>query len=393
MQYRTDKRTGNEISILGFGCMRLPSNHGRIDIDKTETLFLEAIERGVNYFDTAYLYPGSEAAIGQIFTKHQLREKVFLATKLPIFMCKKYADFDKYFNIELERLQTTYVDYYFMHMITSPEQWQVLVDLGIEKWISEKKASGQIKQAGFSFHGKSNDFIKLIDMYDWDFCQIQYNYINEFYQAGKSGLQYAAAKGLPVFIMEPLLGGKLATGLPQAAQNAFHQANPDLSPVGWSLKWIWNQPEVTMLLSGMNEMAQLEENTTLANESIPGMWGETELNVVANVVKIFNDSYKIPCTGCGYCMPCPQKINIPGLFASYNTSYAMTRSLGMNQYMLNSGAMSQTPAYASDCIKCGKCEKHCPQNIPIRDSLVQVKKRMEPIGLKTAMKIARKVIR
>lgn len=392
MQYRIDKRTGNKISALGFGCMRLPSTRGQIDINKTEQLFLKAIEEGINYFDTAYLYMGSEAAIGQIFDKHHLREKVMIATKLPIMMCKKEADFDKYFLTELDRLKTDYIDYYFMHMLTSPEQWQKLCELGVKEWIEAKKASGQIKQIGFSFHGKRDDFIKLVDLYDWDFCQIQYNYININYQAGETGLKYAAQKGLPVFIMEPLLGGRLANDLPSDAVSVMKKADDSLTPAGWALKWLWNQPEVTMLLSGMNEMSQLEENIALASASEAGMWGEREAQIIEQVVGIFNDSYKIPCTGCNYCMPCPQGINIPGCFASYNTSFAMKKSLGMNQYMLNTGAMSQTPAYASSCIQCGKCEKHCPQNIQIREMLKVVSKRMEPFWFKPGMAIARKVM-
>ncbi len=393
MQYRKDKKSGNEISILGFGCMRLPSTRGKINIEKTEKLFLKAIDKGINYFDTAYLYPGSEAAIGQIFEKHNLRDKVFLATKLPIMMCKKTPDFDRYFKIELERLKTGYVDYYFMHMITSAEQWQILCDLGIEDWIARMKAEGKVKNVGFSFHGKREDFIKLVDMYEWDFCQIQYNYMNENYQAGVAGLHYASKKGLPVFIMEPLLGGRLANGVPNDALKVMEKANPDMTPVAWSLKWLWNQPEVTMLLSGMNEMEQLDENIALADSSTAGMWQDTEMDTIAKVVEIFNEAYKIPCTGCGYCMPCPKNINIPGLFASYNTSHAMGKSLGMNQYMINTGAMTQTPAFPSDCIKCGKCEQHCPQNIPIRESLVEVKKRMEPFWFRPVMAIAKKFVR
>ena len=394
MKYRIDPKNGNEISILGYGCMRFPNNMGRIDMDKTEKLLLEAVERGINYYDTAYLYPGSEAAVGEIFEKHSIRDKVFIATKLPILMCKKTSDFDKFFNIQLERLKTTYVDYYFMHMLTTPEQWQTLCDLGIESWIESKKQSGQIRNVGFSFHGNQMDFLKIIDQYDWNFCQIQYNYINENYQAGMTGLKYASKKGMPVFIMEPLLGGKLASGLPEKAVETMKASNPDLSPVGWSLKWIWNQPEVTMLLSGMNAPEQLNENIKLAEESEPNMWSTPELTTVQEVVKIFNESYKIPCTGCNYCMPCPQNIDIPGCFAAYNTSYAIKKSLGLQQYMMNTGAINQkNPAYASTCIKCGKCESHCPQNIQIRDSLELVTKRLEPKWLKFGLSIARKVLR
>ncbi|MDI3536968.1 MAG: uncharacterized protein PWP56_2104 [Acetobacterium sp.] len=393
MQYRIDPKTGNKISVLGFGCMRLPSTLGRIDMEKTEKLFLQAINKGINYFDTAYIYPGSEAAIGQIFSKHRIRKEVFIATKLPLIMCRTREDFDKYFEGHMERLKTNYIDYYFMHMLGSPAQWQQLKDLGIEEWIEGKKASGQIRQVGFSFHGKKDDFISLVDSYDWDFCQIQYNYMNTNYQAGTAGLQYASQKGLPVFIMEPLLGGRLATGLPKKAEALLKAEDYSATPVGWALRWLWNHREVTMLLSGMNEFAQLDENIALAEKAKPDSMTEKELVVVERVVEAFNTSYKVPCTGCNYCMPCPQNIDIPGCFASYNASYAISRSTGIQQYLVNTKAMTKSPAGASDCIKCGKCEKHCPQNIPIRDSLEAVKKRMEPVWFKAGTSIARRIMR
>jgi predicted aldo/keto reductase-like oxidoreductase len=393
MQYRVDKKNGNKISALGFGCMRLPSTLGRIDMDKTEKLLMTAIENGVNYFDTAYLYAGSEAAIGQIFAKHQVRDKVYLATKLPLVLCRSEADFDKFFKLQLERLKTDHVDYYFMHMITSLKQWQRLCEMGIESWIQQKKESGQIRQLGFSFHGQRDDFIALLDVYDWDFCQIQYNYINTNYQAGTTGLKAAAEKGLPVFIMEPLLGGRLASGLPEKAMALFKAADPSASAVSWALRWIWNHSEVTMLLSGMNEPEQLSENLALAETALPGSMTEGEEDVVKKVVAVFNASYKIPCTGCNYCMPCPQNIDIPGCFAAYNASYAISRGTGIQQYLVNAKSFTRNPAGASSCIKCGKCEKHCPQNIPIRNSLDEVKKRMEPFWYKPAMAIARLFIR
>lgn len=393
MQFREDKKTGNQISILGFGCMRLPTVRGQIDIDKTEKLFLEAINNGINYFDTAYFYIGSEAAIGQIFEKNNLREKVYLATKLPLMLCKNTSDFDKYFNIQLKRLRTDYIDYYFMHMLSGPEQWEALCKLGIIEWIAENKKNGKIKQVGFSFHGKRDNFIKLVDEYNWDFCQIQYNYININYQAGNSGLKYAVEKGLPVFIMEPLLGGRLANSLPQQALDIMGKADKSMTPVAWALKWIWNHSEVTMLLSGMNELEQLRENISLADTSVPNMWTEKELTTINKVIEIFNASYKISCTGCNYCMPCPKGIDIPGCFASYNASYSMKLSTGMLQYMLNTGATTRTPALASMCVKCGKCEKHCPQNIPIRDSLQKVKKRLEPFWFKPVISLVRNFVK
>lgn len=390
MQYREDPRSGNKISILGFGCMRLPGGLARVDIQKTEKLFLEAIDKGVNYFDTAYLYPGSESALGEIFTKNNIREKIFIATKLPQTQCTSYEDFDKYFTTQLKRLKTTYIDYYFMHNISKFEQWQNLCDLGIKDWIKEKQETGQIKQIGFSFHGPSRDFELLLDAYDWDFCQIQYNYINIHYQAGVTGLKKAHEKGLPVFIMEPLLGGKLATGLPSKAVEAFEKAEGQYSNVGWALRWLWNQPEVTMVLSGMNELDQLDENIGLANQARENMLTSDEESIIQKVIKIFNDSYKIPCTGCNYCMPCPKGINIPACFTAYNSSYAFNRMTGFNHYVLSTAAISKKPHYAGDCIKCGKCESHCPQKIKIRDSLEDVTKRLEPFWLRMGLSVYRK---
>lgn len=382
MQYRKDEKSGNQLSVLGFGCMRFARKRGAIDMDKAEKLIMKAINEGVNYFDTAYIYGGSEAALGAILDKNKVRDKIYIATKLPLYLCKSYADFDKYFNISLERLKTDYIDYYLMHMLSSPEQWEKLKGFGIEKWLEEKKSSGKIKNIGFSYHGKRGDFNTLVDAYNWDFCQIQYNYININYQAGEDGLKYAHSKGLPVIIMEPLLGGRLASGLPEKAVKVFNNADKSLSSAGWALKWLWNQPEVTVVLSGMNADEQLDENIKIAGSSHAGMMNEKENNAVQEVIGIFNEAYKIPCTGCGYCMPCPKNVNIPGCFSAYNAVYAVGKSSGRQQYMTGTGLVTRTPSYASLCVKCGKCEKHCPQNIKIRDSLSEVEKHMEPFWFK-----------
>ncbi len=393
MQYRVDQKTGNKLSILGFGCMRFPKNLGATDMQKTEMLIKKAINEGINYFDTAYIYGGSEEALGQVLLKNNLREKVYIATKLPLMICRSVADFDKYFNIELERLKTDYIDYYLMHMITDVKLWEKLCSWGIEDWIKEKKKSGKIKQIGFSFHGKRDDFLELLDAYDWEFCQIQYNYSDENYQAGVTGLKKAAEKGIPVIIMEPLLGGKLATGLPPSAVALFKQANSELSPAAWALRWLWNQPEVTLLLSGMNDSKQLEENIRIANDATPNMLTEQENETYRKVISAFSASYKVHCTGCNYCMSCPHGVNIPACFAAYNTYYSISKGAGIQQYVMSTGGMSDFQSYASHCKKCGKCEKHCPQNIEIIKSLEAVSKKMEPIWYKPAMSIARKVMR
>ena len=251
MNYRTD-RYGNQLSILGFGCMRFPQKMGRIDMKETENELMTAFHAGVNYYDTAYIYPGSEAAIGEIFEKNQIREKVYIATKLPHYLIKKYEDLDKLFGEELKRLRTDYVDYYLMHMLTDTDTWNPLKVLEIEEWIAKKKESGAIRQIGFSYHGNSEMFCNLVDAYDWDFCQIQYNYMDEHSQAGRRGLYHAHKKGIPVIIMEPLRGGKLVNRLPDSAKKIFEEYKIKHTPAQWAFRWLWDQPEVTVVLSGMN---------------------------------------------------------------------------------------------------------------------------------------------
>ncbi|MDR3343261.1 MAG: aldo/keto reductase [Treponema sp.] len=371
--------------------MRFPRSMGAIDMRKTEGLIMEAIRRGVNYFDTAYIYPGSEEALGTILEKNRVRDQVFIATKLPLVVVRGHEDFDKFFNKQLERLRTDHIDYYLMHMLTDMNLWEKLREWGIADWIQEKKQAGAIRQAGFSFHGAQDAFLKLLEAYPWDFCQIQYNYTGENYQAGTAGLK-KAAETMSVVIMEPLLGGKLVGGLPSEAAALFKQADPELSAAAWGLKWVWNQPEVTLLLSGMNEQSQLEENLNLADTSLPEMLTEQEHAIYRQVLAVFNASYKIRCTGCNYCMPCPRNVNIPGCFAAYNASFSMGFVLGMQQYTTSTAITSDQMSGAGRCVKCGKCEQHCPQHIPIRQSLELVRKRMEPFWYRGITSIARVVL-
>jgi predicted aldo/keto reductase-like oxidoreductase len=379
MQYRLDTKSGNKLSIIGFGCMRFPRDLTQIDIDKTEQLIIKAVQDGINYFDTAYAYSGSEDTLGQILAKNNLRDKIFLATKLPLDKCGSYDDFELLFHEQLKRLHTDYIDYYLLHNLSDINLWQNLREWGIEKWIKEKKEAGQIKNIGFSFHGIHEEFMKLLDIYTWDFCQIQYNYINTNYQAGTEGMKKAADKGLPVIIMEPLLGGKLAKGLPKKVIEIFKEANKERSPAAWALRWIWNQNEVTVVLSGMNEMTQLEENIETAKTAAPNMLTKDEANTYVSVIKIIEDSYKIPCTGCNYCMPCPHNVNIPACFTAYNVSYAIGKVSGFLQYLTSTGAMDTKNNYsAGRCKECGVCEKKCPQHISIINSLKNVTERMEP---------------
>ena len=395
MQYRKDKY-GNELSVLGFGCMRFTQKGGRIDIEKAERELMAAYEGGVNYFDTAYIYGGSEAALGQIFERNGIRDKIHIATKLPQYMVKSLKDLDKYFDEQLKRLRTDYIDYYLMHMLNDDKSWARLCSLGIEDWIARQKASGRIRQIGFSYHGNSDVFCRLIDAYDWDFCQIQYNYLDEHAQAGRTGLQYAASKGIPVIIMEPLRGGKLVANLPEKARQLFSAYNNKhglkRSPAGWGFGWLWNQPEVTVVLSGMNSLAMVKENVKNASAALAGSFGKEEEALLAGVVREIRAVEKVGCTGCRYCMPCPKKVDIPGTFAAYNRRYIDGFMAAEKEYMMCT-IMRKEHTSASNCVGCGKCEKACPQGLPIRQELKNARKVLEGPVYQVAKRIVPLVIK
>ncbi len=382
MKYRKD-RYGNDISALGFGCMRFRRSGAGIDIAEAEREVLAAIKGGVNYFDTAYIYPGSEAALGEIFARNGVREKVYIATKLPHYLIKSREGMEKLFNEQLKRLKTDYIDYYLMHMLTDVMTWEKLKKLGVLDFLEEKKQSGAIRQIGFSYHGNSDMFCKLVDAYDWDFCQIQYNYLDEHSQAGRRGLQYAHSKGLPVVIMEPLRGGKLVNKLPQAAMDEFAKHPVTRTPAQWAFRWLWDQKEVTCVLSGMNSMEMLQDNMTTASTTEISEMGEREQTMLANVVAAINAKMKVGCTGCGYCMPCPKAVDIPGAFAAYNRRASEGRLAGLKEHFMCS-AVRQDSTAAYNCIGCGKCESHCPQGIAIRQELKNVKKSLEGPVYRTA---------
>jgi len=392
MQYRVDPKSGNELSALGLGCMRLPMRLGAIDQEAVEALVASAVEQGVNYFDTAYLYPGSEEALGAALAKLGVRERVYVATKLPHGKVRSAADLDRFFSTSLERLQTGYVDYYLVHNVTSLAQWERLVALGVEDWVAARRADGSIRRIGFSFHGTLPEFRKLLDAFSWDFVQIQYNYVNENYQAGREGLQLAASRGLPVVIMEPLLGGKLATGLPKAARRVFEQADPGATPASWALRWLWDQPQVTVVLSGMNAAAQLDDNCATAARSLPGCLTAQEHAAVDAVREEFRRTYRVPCTGCNYCMPCPKGINIPASFAAYNESFSMGLVTGVMHYAISAGGGGEQLHLASDCVGCGACVRKCPQGIDVPAELKAVRRRLEPPGFSAAARLLGKVM-
>jgi len=392
MQYRVDK-FGNRLSALGFGCMRFPRTpRKKIDMARSEAMILDAVSRGVNYYDTAYVYPGSEEALGEIIHKNGLRDKVYIATKMPLFMCKSRADFDKFFETSLKRLKTDYIDYYLMHMITTPEQWKSLCDLGMEEWIGEKRAQGSIRQLGFSFHGKRDDFVKIVDARDWDFTMIQYNYLDINNQAGITGLKHAASKGIPVMVMEPLLGGRLADEkvMPAKVRGIFREASPAMTPAARALRWLLNQPEVTLALSGMSSKRQVDENIATADSvKSPGSLAKEELETIERATAAFNESNRIKCTGCGYCVPCEVGVNIPDCFSSYNASFTIGRLAAMRKYVMVTAALTTKKGLASACDGCGKCEQLCPQSLSVRELLRVVRKRLEPVWFGAGVGVVR----
>ena len=387
MKYRNDKY-GNQISVLGYGCMRFTNKMGKIDFEKAEKEILSAYNAGVNYYDTAYIYPGSEAFLGEVLEKNNIRDKVFIATKLPQYMIKTADDIEKYFEEELKRLRTDHIDYYLMHMLADIKSWEKLKDLGIEEWIKNKKEAGKIKQIGFSYHGNSDMFCKLIDIYDWDFCQIQYNYLDEHSQAGRTGLNYAASKKIPIVIMEPLRGGRLANNLPEKAKKLFEKYEIKRTPAEWAFRWLWNQKEIMCVLSGMNSLEMIEENTKNASTAEIGEFTEKDEELLKSVVDAINEKVKVPCTGCRYCMPCPKNVDIPGTFSAYNKKYSDGKFTALKEYIMCT-AMRNDSTAASNCVACGKCEMHCPQNIKIREELKKAKRELEgPI-----YKISKKIIK
>ena len=392
MQYRTNPKNGDRISQLGLGCMRFPKTAGRVDQRKANALVSAAIDRGINYFDTAYVYSGNEAALGTALTALGKRDGVFIGTKLPHYLCKKPEDFDRIFSKQLENLQTGWIDYYHIHMLGNAEAWERLKALGFEKWAGRKREEGKIKNLGFSFHGGRDDFLGLLGAFDWDFCLLQFNYYDENNQAGVTGVKAAHEKGMPVFVMGPVRGGMLSDDLPEEARQAFGRVNKERSPADWALRWVLDHPEVTMALSGMSSLAQVEENSATAGEVLPGMLGEAELAVYTEAAAILNKGKMIPCTKCGYCLPCPNGVNIPGCFACYNISHTFGLISGISQYMQVTGQTTPVRSDAAICTACGICQPRCPQGIPIASELAKVRRRMLTVVSKPIFRVARKFL-
>lgn len=387
-------KNGDELSILGFGCMRFPMKGNSIDVERSIALLRDAVDKGVNYFDTAYFYNNgrSESLLGEALSGGY-RERVKIATKLPQFMVGKLDGAKKILDTQLKKLRTDYIDYYLLHMLTDKASFDRMVKIGVVEWLEQLKKEGIIKNIGFSFHGGKADFEQIIVAYPWDFCQIQYNYLDENNQATKSGLQLANKLGIPVIVMEPLRGGKLVNKLPEQVIKEFQAFDEKRTPAEWALRWIWNHTEVNLILSGMSDEEQLAENARIAGDAQANSLSEEELQVFERVKAILMERTKVPCTACGYCMPCPKGVNIPGCFASYNDKYLLNVKRSRMKYFQTLGVLSEQPAFASLCAECGKCELHCPQSIKIRSELKRVKKEMEPFGIRHLVGIAKRMIR
>ncbi len=387
MQYRKDKH-GEELSLLGFGCMRFTGKGSSIDLDKAEQEIMEAVNAGVNYFDTAYIYPGSEAALGAIVERNGIRDKIKIASKLPQYLVSNPAALDRYFDEQLSRLRTDRIDYYLMHHLTDISAWERLKEMGVLDWIARKKQSGQIRNIGFSFHGESGMFLKILHDYDWDLCLVQYNYLDEHSQAGRVGVEEAHRMGIPVIIMEPLRGGKLVDLLPEGAKKMIADNPRGWSAAEWGFRWLYDQEAVSVVLSGMNSLEMVRENCRVADSSRPGELTAEDRAFIERIKGEINARVKVNCTACRYCMPCPKNVDIPAIFRCYNEMYTERKRSGRWEFAQTVG-LRKEKAFASQCVGCGKCEQHCPQGIAIRKELKEADRQLRPLPYKIAIAVAR----
>ena len=376
--YRTFKKIGIKVFPLGFGAMRLPiigGNEANIDEKEAIKMIRYGIDHGINYVDTAYPYHkgNSEILVGKAL-KNGYRNKTYLATKLPTWLLETKKDMDKYLTEQLKKLDVEHIDFYLIHSLRK-HTWERAYKLGVLEWAEKMKEKGYIRFLGFSFHDEFPVFKEIIDAYDeWDFCQIQYNYMDINFQAGRKGLKYAASKGISVIVMEPLRGGKLANP-PLSVKEVFDSYHVKRTPVEWALLWVWNHPEVALLLSGMSTMEQVKQNVETAKHSGIGILSEEELNIIKKAREEYLRLTPIDCTSCNYCMPCPFGVNIPGNFAIYNNAVRYNNSF--KDFKWEYDALGD--GRASSCTKCGECEPKCPQNLHIRDLLEMVKDTFESL--------------
>lgn len=390
MLYRKMPGNGDELSILGFGCMRLPLKADKsVDQERSVSQIRYSIDKGVNYVDTAWPYMGgqSERILGKAL-ESGYREKVKVADKLPIWLVNSRRDMDKYLSKQLDILKVDKIDYYLIHSLYGPS-WERVKKLGIADFLDSAIKDGRIVNAGFSYHGLPQDFNRVVDGYPWTFCQIQYNFLDEENQAGTAGLEYAASKGLGIIVMEALRGGNISRPTPPAEiKELWDSAKTKRTPAEWALRWVWNRPEVTMVLSGMNEESHIEENIRIAGEAKPNSLNKDELDLVKKVAVKYKDLMKVNCTGCGYCMPCPEGVRIPTCFETYNNIHVF--KMGENAkflYSLRMGShMAGETGHASKCTECGECIEKCPQNIQIPDELKKVASQMESPEMEEKLK-------
>jgi predicted aldo/keto reductase-like oxidoreductase len=380
MQYRVVPKNGDKLSVLGFGCMRLPLKGETIDEERAIKQIRYAIDNGVNYVDSAPPYHGgeSEKVLGKALS-NGYRQKVKVATKLSPFLLNKPEDMQKMLNTQLQKLQTDHIDYYLLHGLDETF-WKKLQGFGALKFVQKAQADGKVVNVGFSFHGTQQTFKEIIQANDWAMCQIQYNFLDEHLQAGTEGLKYAASQKLAVMVMEPLRGGALAGKLPSEVEQLYENAKIQRSPAEWALRWVWNHPEVTVVLSGMNQKKQITENIKTAKTALPNAMTAEELAVVKKAAQAYRRLVKVPCTGCQYCMPCPNGVNIPGNFNVYNDYWMFGNqqsSRGMYE-MLLMGRLSGKRSDAALCQECGKCVERCPQHILIPQQLKEVAATLSP---------------
>ena len=384
MQYRKIQKNCDELSSLGFGAMRLPMKNGKIDRDKARELIYYGIDNGINFIDTAYLYGDSESFLGEVL-QGEYGDKVKICTKLPSIIVRKYEDMEKILEEQLNRLQRDSIDYYLVHAVDL-KAMNRLLKRDLMKFLNKAKREGKIKYAGFSYHGPKEEFSLLVDGYDWDVVMVQYNYFDENVQASVEGIEYAASKGMGVFVMEPLKGGILAGKMPGEAEEIFKNANPDKSNAQWAMQWVLNNRNVTSVLSGMNSFDQLDENLEMADETSPMSMSFEDLETVELVKRVMRNSLKINCSTCGYCMPCPQGVNIPECMKIYNEKYLFNHKGLINQsfidYYQYVGGIMGNSGNAGKCNGCGKCLRKCPQNLDIITELKKVKKEFEIPGSK-----------
>lgn len=379
MQYRKVPKNGDELSALGFGLMRLPMDGDIINETLAEQQVLDGLEKGINYFDTAYPYHDgqSEPFFGKIMEKNGIRDRVKLATKLPHWLAEDSDHMMRLLDEQLERLRTDRIDYYLVHALSGPS-WEKVQAKGVKEFLDKALASGKIVNAGFSFHGATEDFSAIVDGYDWTFCQIQYNYLDTGNQAGTPGLKYAASKDMAVIIMEPLRGGNLGKTPPPTVGEIWDKAETKRTPAEWSFRWLWNQPEVTVVLSGMNNVEHIDENLRIAADTAANSLSDAEVALVEEAAEEFRRVMMVPCTGCQYCVPCPVGVNIPTCFETYNSKHTFKDPAASRFYkVFNGGALGGKPGLASQCVSCGECLKKCPQGINIPERLAEVAADME----------------